>query len=273
MNDPKPFARGIGRVVTMACFCGSVQAGELTPGSDAPACRNMLTPGSAHACSQERSRPAVERYGIPPQARGITASADRGEPASDPVSEKDVDDFLASYGKPPRSAVRALLDPTDGNIAAMRVDQSRREIVAAYVAQRLTELQARDAGPATVAEYRTLPYLVGMQVTAFVDAACEQCEELYRMLRRFIAADPIVDVRLAVVADSAEQAPLGALLTGGLAVPASTVSRQDVLAYGISALPAIMIEDLRSRRRRVIPADADSAQLHERIVAMRRQPS
>lgn len=57
--------------------------------------------------------------------------------------DTEVAAFLADYGKPPREAVRALLDPTDENIAAWMQAQQKTLAISAYVAQRLTALQER----------------------------------------------------------------------------------------------------------------------------------
>jgi hypothetical protein len=56
-----------------------------------------------------------------------------------------IDAYLAAYGKPPRAAVRALLDPSDENVAALLAEQSRQELRAARVAARLTRLRERQS--------------------------------------------------------------------------------------------------------------------------------
>lgn len=59
--------------------------------------------------------------------------------------DAEISAFLAGYGKPPREAVRALLDPTDDNIRAWIRAQRKTLSVAAYVAQRMTALQQENS--------------------------------------------------------------------------------------------------------------------------------
>jgi len=52
-----------------------------------------------------------------------------------------IDSYLANYGKPPREAVRALLEPTDDNIRSYLQQQERTLSLAGYVASRMTALK------------------------------------------------------------------------------------------------------------------------------------
>jgi hypothetical protein len=53
------------------------------------------------------------------------------------------------YGKPPREAIRALLDPSDENILAMMRQQQAAVDRAEYVAWRMTQLQTLTGTPSS----------------------------------------------------------------------------------------------------------------------------
>ena len=270
-----------------ALGAGGVRASNtLRPGSDATACRNMLLPGSMQRCSGDASAltdPVVLPDGQAPrfEAGAASAALDAGrvpvqrDPAPAALytepDERDVDQYLAEYGKPPRSAVRALLNPTDGNIAAMRSDQLRREIVAAYVAQRLTQIGTGPLEPPRPGSgaYAELPYFIGMTIAAYVPAECASCAELYRMLRQFMEQNPAVDLQLMVVGEPGGANPLSAMLDGGLPVPVSGLTGEQASARGISTLPAVEVRDTRNGRRRLLGPGIDAAALREEVAALR----
>jgi len=277
----------------------------------------MLAPGSMQRCRADmsassgldvpRGGPALtdadRRDGMRP-ARVVPVSPIDGQGAV-PVSPIDgqgvvegeggepggidraIDQFLTNYGKPPRSAVRALLDPSDRNIAAMQADQVRQEIVAAYVAQRLTELQSSAAGRVDARGHvpDDLPSFVGMRLIAYVPAGCRTCAALYRMLRVFIESAPIAEVQLAVVdaqqVDPAHVSPehvdpehvdaeLEVMLDSALPLPAKVMSETQAAARGISSLPALELDDSRSGRRRLLPPWIDASALRSFIVGLRK---
>lgn len=90
------------------------------PGPRIADCRSALRPGWTRCATPAQQARAVLRK------RRIDA---------------EISAFLADYGKPPREAVRALLDPTDDNIRAWIRTQQKTLAVAAYVARRMTALQ------------------------------------------------------------------------------------------------------------------------------------
>jgi hypothetical protein len=184
--------------------------------------------------------------------------------------EREVDEFLAQYGKPPRSAVRALLDPSDENIAAMQAEQVHREIVAAYIAQRLTEMQTANGeiDPRGNKADLMLSHFVGVSIVAYVPADCGSCREMYRMLRRFARNNPAADVRLAVISETNGRAPLSALLTGQLSLPASTLSPTQAAERGIVSYPVLEVDDARTGERRLLSPDIDAEALRDLVIAL-----
>jgi len=265
-------------------FTAAAVADALHPGSDAPAC-GALRPGATAACPARAADPpgtvatpfpgVTARSPAPPPGERREAPV-RAELPIDRGIERDIDDFLLQYGKPPRSAVRALLDPSDENIAALRAEQARRETVAAYVAQRLTEIQERpelaeSSDPAALdAARRAVPFLAALRITVLVPADCASCAPLFRTLRQFGRANPVADLRLAVVgADGAAQV-LGQLRDADLPVPVTVLSPDAARAFGFPELPAILVQDLRSGRRLALPAAIGAEALREAAVSLRR---
>ncbi len=127
----------------------------LTPGSDAEACSSMLVPGARRGCAalDEAARtditaPVRRAASAAAAPASATGSADSAESSI----EAAIDAYLAGYGKPPRAAVRALLDPSDANVAALLAEQVRQEARAAQVAARLTRLRQWQGLPGVSAE-------------------------------------------------------------------------------------------------------------------------
>ena len=127
-----------------------VAAGALTPGSDAPVCRNKLVPGEMRACSarieesataEQSDRSASSFTNAPARGSGHPIPSPPSSKVTKPmiggVSDDDIQAFLANHGKPPIEAVRALLNPTDENIRALVAQKKRQLLIAAYVAERL----------------------------------------------------------------------------------------------------------------------------------------
>ena len=143
-------------------LCSTWALDMLAPGSDARACDSMLTPGVRQACVESRSTMSLEsaprsptsavldgaRAAAPParvdQATAPSPSASAAGSSPSSSMEAAIDEYLASFGKPPRAAVRALLDPSDENVAALLAEQRRQESRAAQVAARLTRLRQHE---------------------------------------------------------------------------------------------------------------------------------
>jgi hypothetical protein len=97
----------------------------LQAGATAPDCRSALHVGPVQ-CAGDPTRTDSERAA---------------------ALERAVDAYLANFGKPPREAVRALLDPSDRNIELWAQEQRRTLAIAAFAAARLTAIQQDSAGP------------------------------------------------------------------------------------------------------------------------------
>ena len=121
----------------------SVQAAGLddAPGPVARTGCSAFVIGPCASHRAARPAPAAAGADVPRTA------APRAPPAPPAVSEPadaDVERYLAGHGRPPREVARALLDPSDANIAAMMRRLQRDQAIAAYVGQRMTELAQAD---------------------------------------------------------------------------------------------------------------------------------
>jgi hypothetical protein len=183
------------------------------------------------------------------------------------ITEAQISDYLSQYGKPPREAVRAMLDPTDANIAAWIRKQRQLISVATYVASRMTEIQSSlDAGgphnmPPTTTE---LASMFQMRVTVFLSDFNESSLRALRSVQKFVLLYPSIDGRLVRVAPD----NLGTLsrVAFDTFLPLSVVSS----GYIGPELPAIRLEDLRSGLSRWLPGTEVTPEfIRDQIVALR----
>ncbi len=175
-----------------------------------------------------------------------TATAVVPKPHTAGVTEADVDAYLQNYGKPTRESARAMLDPTDENIAAMARSVRQQTATASYVAGRMTSLQQIDPGlvainPAFSSE--DLPYLSGMRVVLHTSVGCSECDKAVVMLQRLVAESPILDARVVVHGASDPKSLLMEMGRVGITLPAThaTPSQLKFAKY----VPVALVADTR----------------------------
>jgi hypothetical protein len=207
-----------------------------------------------------------------PSPAGVTTSVPR-----DPL-EREIDSFLSSYGKPPREAVRALLDPSDAHIAAMLAKQQETLAIAAYVANRMTAIQAQARGAtadARASAAREAASLAQMRSTLLLHAADPDAEGAADALRVAVDRIPSLQARVVLAGRLAPQrlramiARLDPRFTVEM-VPDPAPDR----SFDELALPVLLIEDLRSHRTMAISAaGVTAADLLEAMKALRNGPA
>ncbi|MDT8992874.1 hypothetical protein RQP54_18515 [Curvibacter sp. APW13] len=158
-----------------------------------------------------------------PREKSVIAA----KPSKQGVSEAEVDAYLQNYGKPTRESARAMLDPTDENIAAMARSIRQQTATASYVAGRMTALQQVDPGlvainPSFASE--DLPYLSGMRIVLHTATGCSECDKAVVMLQRLVAESPILDARVVVHGVSDGKALLLELARVGITLPATAAT-------------------------------------------------
>ena len=139
--------------LNMATVRGSAQE-TLVPGARSSDCRSALRTGLA-SCAHVDA-PTTLIGALPGTTATGAARNDTGTaPGTAAVTEIQIDAFLQQYGKPPREAVRALLDPSDDNIRAWLRARRRTLDVARYLADRMSALETHSAGEAPATAERT----------------------------------------------------------------------------------------------------------------------
>jgi len=239
----------------LACAAQAV----LVPGALPTDCRSALFVGVI-TCG--RSEPIA----IGPEEHVIERDAQW--PGS--VSEGRVNEFLAQYGKPPREAVRALLDPTDANIAAWLGQQRRVVAVASYVAGRITRMQQQldaDQDSHALAPLPELEAMIQMRATLYVNAGDTLSLQAVKALQHLVTQYPSIDGRLTQVGLPANPDLASWLARLGTTLPVSILP-QDAIS-GVT-LPTLLIDDLRYGRRRQLDAAAITPRrIRDEMLALR----
>lgn len=239
--------------LVVAVATGAQQDG-LAPGADLADCLSALRVGPV-ACAQPL-----------PSGSAVAGSWPDASPV-DPI-EARIDAFLAQYGKPPREAVRALLDPSDDNIRRYLRQHQETLAVAAYVAARMTALQAAaDPAPGVGPPMPDLPSYLQMRVTVLTAPGDRQSagalHALRELARRVPALQSVVQLTGAMAPQQlrAEVARIEPPLTATVAADADDPG----------TLPLVRIDDLRNRQTLTIDARNLTPQgLSAAIVALRR---
>lgn len=188
------------------------------------------------------------------------------------VREEDIDVFLQNYGKPTREAARAMLDPTDENIAAMARSVREQSAKASYVANRMTMMQQVDPGliainPSFSSE--DLPYLSGMRVVLHTRAGCQECDRAVVLLQRLVAESPILDARIVVHGVGSAQALLLELGRIGVTLPASAATREQ--AKFAKHAPIAIAADTRFGKEELVATFNTTQELRSTVSAVRKE--
>jgi len=197
------------------------------------------------------------------------AVADQHKASSGSQMETQIDAFLASFGKPPREAVRALLDPSDDNIRAYLAQQDKTLAVASYVAARMTALK-QDGSPsiARARSSRDEPSFRKIRLALHQNARDVSTQETLRVLADLVRSIPSLQAGV-VLATPVDASQLKEALDR--IDPALSVSPASTTAADASRLPFLRIEDLQSGAMYDIDAhDLDIDQIRVAVLAVRK---
>jgi len=238
------------------------------------ASQTVIGTSSCHAEPVAKKPPAPKRTAPLAASAPQQASApEKEDPVVGGVKDSEVNEFLANYGKPSREAVRALLNPSDQNIAEMlRVEQAQLG-VAAYVGQRRVELtEASGASRAAQLDQSDLPSVIGMRVTVFVSPDCKGCESILPMLNQVATEFPSVDAKVGAVGLTDPKPLIARMAALGVYLPSAAVSAERVRKLGASNLPAMVIGDIRYGQEIVVTEPvASAADLVQMLVRVRKE--
>jgi hypothetical protein len=186
------------------------------------------------------------------------------------VGEMQVNEFLANYGKPPREAVRALLDPSYSNISAWLRKQREVVAIASYVASRMTELGAHIEGnptttPPMLASH--LPATMQMRATLFFKLQDPASLQAIRALQGVVSRYPSIAGRLEQIGPppASQRGTWLAALNTVMPISIASPDTTDNIS-----LPSLLIEDLRYKTSLQVDATGLTAkEICDRIVALR----
>jgi hypothetical protein len=249
------------------CGCALVAfADVLRPGAQILDCDSALRIGTSR-CAQLVATEVIPLTTTTREPPVSAAPPARAAALPAPAPEAAVDEFLAVYGKPSREAARALIDPSDQNIAAMVRKEDERIAIAAYVGRRMTELRARRPAEETPQiDSSALPAMIQMQ--AFLVAATGDPDGVAaaHRLDQLAAAFASLDARLIWVGDLAPRPAAIEAAADAIALPVNVVS-PDLLD---ASEPYLLLHDSRHRlSRRLAARGLTVEQIRTAIVALR----
>lgn len=224
-------------------------------------------PKKPPSVAEQKTNTDAEKKQSPPTP---APTASKGTVAG-AVSESDIDNFLANHGKPSRESARALLDPSDENIAAMARSLRQQSATAAYVASRMTAMQQVDPGLSPINpsfNSEDLPLLSGMRLVLHVTKGCAACERAAMVAQRLVAESPILDARVVMHGVSDTRELLLEMGRVGLTLPV-TIATPALKAYAQQA-PTAIVADIRNGKERTITTFTSTQDLRSAIAQLRR---
>ncbi len=186
------------------------------------------------------------------------------------ISEAQVDEYLAQYGKPPREAVRALLDPSDANIAAWIKKQRQVVLTASYVAKRMTEMQSQSKADFPLDRLTPLSEISGMmqmRATLYLRSTDASSLRAAHALQQVVARYPSIDGQIVQLGPPSDGHPSDWLAKLDTLLPVSILAFQPI---DDSPLPSLLIEDVRhGSSLRLDIADVTPRRIRDQIIALR----
>jgi hypothetical protein len=255
--------------VVVACLSALAQAAALAGPASAA---SVLAPGAEILDCRSALRPGpVQCDGTAEMVRDL-AGANTPAAATPPAPEFErlVDRYLENYGKPPREAVRALLDPTDENIRALARKQEETLATVSYVAARMTRLQQEELPRGAEARWPDpdLPLFSRLRLTLSQRPDDASTQDALIALQSLARAAPSLQARVGLVGAISPHALREFLRR---VPPALDVVQLPTEAESHDNLPQLRIDDLRSGQSlRLDPHEVDAARLRAWIVALRR---
>lgn len=265
-------------LVSTACFIGIADAHAQAESSmqvgPSDYCGSSFQPGYSNCASKAPVPKAEPEKAVPPQEPGPVPRASRtpGQEPAKSISEDEIDKWLANHGKPSREAARAILDPTDENIAAMARKLRQESAVSAYVAQRMTTLQEVDPGLTAInPQFNSddLPMLAGMRVVLHIASGCRSCETAAIMIQRLVAESPVLDVRVVMHGVKSGKELMLEMARLGITLP-TTIADPESMKYA-QVVPVAVVADTRQGKQSLIRSFKDTQSTRVAIAALRKQ--
>lgn len=238
---------------TPGANCSSFAVGPCAPRTVRPTAASSKPPAESPASPARAAEPAPN-----------TRDRDAGEP--------EVDSFIANHGKPSREAARAMLEPTDENIAAMMRRLQRDQAIAAYVGQRMTELQQSDPTLATAPTSAVpvdLPSFTSVRLVLVTQPDCNRCDRAAQALQRLVSIYPTLDARIVVAGVREPRQIVHEMARTGVTLPTSPAD--DALLQRIRRSPPyLLVADVRRQREGLVVDVDDTERLRLAVLEFQR---
>lgn len=254
---------GIACAILLQGSEGALAASFLTPGVIGQKCGSFLSPGALQACKKKEEDKKAEAENTP-----------HGKAKTLHTRLKE---FYQHYGKPPKAAAKALLDPTPQNIDAWALEEVRNQDNAAMVAAELTAAEKRieekaEAVPVQELEQAKIPtmYSDDMKVTLWSRTGqCPGCTAMTHEIQALAVENPSMIVQEKLVGAQSLSDAINYAAHGGLDFSVFPTDKKAALQKGIDAVPAIVLDDLEYHRHYVIKQPVDLEGLRREIMAFR----
>lgn len=244
--------------------CGSdFQSGSVTP------CKPKVS-ASGPAPTVATPAPTVRLPAAPVASTVRSGTSTAATAVVGGVSEKDIDDHLASWGKPSRQAIRAVLNPTDENIIEMRRKNQADLAMSSYIANRASQIDSSTSAIKVESLGGTeAPALNRMKVILYAPLKCGTCDQMFSALQALAVQAPMLDASIAVTSPASEKDIIVELARLGLTLPVRT-SQSNELARLAKKPPFLHIVDAKNQLEGTIPASATADEIKVAIISYRK---
>jgi hypothetical protein len=245
-------------------FANDAGTSFLSVGPIGPKCGSFLAPGNVTACVQKKKMASI-----------LTPRKPQNENESLGQKEKR---FYKNYGKPPKAAAAALLDPTPENIKGWALEEIRSQNNAAAVAAALTVEEKKIENseqniPSVVAAEAKMPtyFADDMTITMWGGGEkCPACKAQQAVLQAMAAENPTMNVREKLVGKTSLQEVVDYETHSGLDYNVLPATKMEAAKADIKALPSLAISDQEYHHTAVLTGLVDVKQLRDFIMALRR---
>ncbi|PKY09751.1 hypothetical protein B1757_13200 [Acidithiobacillus marinus] len=256
--------------ISCAAFGQSAIAGSfLTPGPIGPACGSFLTPGNMIACLKKQEVKKAAKKKIKQPKKPPENSLESREKA-----------FYKNYGKPPKAAASALLDPTPEHIKAWALQAIRQQENATEVAAALTreekKLMAQKTKiPPLLAMESKIPnyYGDGMKIVMWGEPPklCPGCAAEEQVIQAIATENPNITVSEDLVGAGSLQAAIRYAANSWFDFNVNPKNKKEAELAGIREVPSLVITDTEYHRGMVIDGTANMKTIKDAIIALRKR--
>ena len=245
-------------------FANDAGTSFLSVGPIGPKCGNFLAPGNVTACVQKKKMASI-----------LTPRKPQNENESLGQKEKR---FYKNYGKPPKAAAAALLDPTPENIKGWALEEIRSQNNAAAVAAALTTEEKKIENseqniPSEVAAEAKMPTYFADDITVTMwggGVKCPACKAQQAALQAMATENPTMNIKEELVGKTSLQEVVDYETQSGLDFNVLPVTKSDAVKAGIKALPSLVITDEEYHHTAVLTGFVNVKQLRGFIMTLRR---